>query len=128
MPESLKGCRSAGVKLSGSANQRFCLGKFSVSGLSISITVARETSSTARAEYSTFDVANKRKRPRFTQLLTPLLTPLAGGEKASPAPAPRNASEARLIACRLVIAAPASEVASDLFFFAMRNHPRPRLY
>jgi hypothetical protein len=62
----LKGARSLVVKLAGLANHWACFVKFNVSGLSMSMTVERLTSSIARAEYSTGEWANSRNRPRLT--------------------------------------------------------------
>src|SRR5687767_1887316 len=65
MPDSLYGCRSEAVKLSGFVNQRFCFAKSSVNGPSMSITTDCWTRSTAREVYSTGEFAKMRKRPRF---------------------------------------------------------------
>src|SRR5687767_2168132 len=65
MPESLYGCRSDAVKLSGFVNQRFCFAKSSVNGPSMSMTTDCWTNSTARDVYSTVEFAKIRNRPRF---------------------------------------------------------------
>src|ERR1041384_663182 len=63
--DSLKGWRSAAVKLSGLANHLACFAKLRVNGLSMSMTVARFTRSMALAEYSVVVRANTRYRPRL---------------------------------------------------------------
>src|SRR6267143_3773848 len=63
MPE-LRNCwMSEGVKVSGCANICTWREGLITNGLSISITVVRPTSSTARDEYSAFEPANRRYRP-----------------------------------------------------------------
>src|SRR5258708_39283218 len=71
-PESRKRFRSAGLKDAGLINQslpRFPSGPVRVAarlnGFSMSVTVARRTRSTARAEYLAGDCANNENRPRL---------------------------------------------------------------
>src|SRR4030095_3528699 len=53
------------VKPAGLANHFACFGKLSVNGLSMSMTVDRPTSPTARVEYSFGEAAKRRNRPRL---------------------------------------------------------------
>src|SRR5882762_11644642 len=88
MPE-LRNCwRSAGVKVSGCANICTWREGLITNGLSMSMTVVRPTSSTARDEYSALEPANRRYRPLLKK----------GG-----AMAPIEAAALDLIASRRVI-------------------------
>src|SRR3977135_2342160 len=88
MPE-LRNCwRSAGVKVSGCANICTWREGLITNGLSMSMTVVRPTSSTAREEYSAFDHANREYRPLL---------------RKGAAMAPTEAAAVDLIASRRVI-------------------------
>src|SRR5688572_4285128 len=92
MPESLYGCRSDAVKLSGFVNHLFCFAKSSVNGPSMSITTDCWTRSIARDEYSTGEFANRRKRPRFS---------IGAESKPAPASAPCLSRSRRCQSCLL---------------------------
>src|ERR671923_2201500 len=84
MPERLNFSKSTAVNVSGALAHFPCCGKFSVKGASMSITSDRFMSAIVRAEYSSGECANSRKRPRLT----------IGAASAAPAAAtaPRRSS------------------------------------